>query len=137
MPMVTNSHLRLSWLVVTGSIAVVTIVPSATLHDGLLNSYINSDWLRFAAYAAVGAIPIVAWRKSTGIAVALSVAILSINLQFLRGITHGQGLDVQGTVINLLGIAAGILIGLHIRRFDEESRHNFTPTRAGARSTPR
>ena len=134
MPMVTNSQLRLSWLVVTGSIAVVTIVPSATLHDGLLDLYINSDWLRFAAYAAAGAIPIVAWRKSTGIAVALSVAILSINLQFLRGITHGQGLDMQGTVINLLGIAAGILIGLHIRRFGEESKSQYTPSRARTRS---
>ena|ERR1700722_15460311 len=137
MPMVTNSHLRISWLVITGLLAVATVVPSAALHDGLLNSYINSDWLRFGAYAVVGAIPIVAWRKSTGIAVALSVAILSINLQFLRGMTHGQGLDMQGTVINLLGIAAGILIGLHIRRFDEEPRHNFTSSRTRARSTPR
>jgi len=135
--MVTNSHLRTWWLVLTGLIAIVTIVPSTFLHDGLLNSYINIDWLRFAAYAAVGAIPILAWRMSTGFAITLSVAILSINLQFLRGMTHGQGLDVQGTVINLLGLAAGILIGLHIHRFDEDSRDNFTPSRAGSRSTSR
>jgi hypothetical protein len=133
----TNSNLRLSWCLLSGAIAIGTFLPGASLHGQVLNSYINSDWLRFAVFSAVGAIPIVAWKPRTGIAIALSMAILSINLQFLRGGMLGRGIDVGGTVINLLGIAAGILIGLHIRRFGEKTRHQFTASGARSRSTSR
>ncbi len=113
-----NSRLRLFWLLLTGSLAIASLVPGATLLDLHLSGFINRDWAHFLAYAAVSAIALLAWKLRTGMAISVWMAMLSFGLQVLRGLASGRGTDVEGAVINLLGIAAGILIGLHIHKFD-------------------
>jgi UDP-GlcNAc:undecaprenyl-phosphate GlcNAc-1-phosphate transferase len=104
----------ISWYVLTGGIAIVSVLPDASLHDPALGPYINNNWIHFVAYATVAALPMVAWRVRTGLALSLGMATLSVGLQVLRGLFSGRITNFQGTTINLLGIAAGVLLGLNI-----------------------
>jgi hypothetical protein len=125
MLMLIKSQLRSMWWVLTGAIAIVSLVPGLTLHDPYLTSLINRDWAHFLAYAAAGAITLLAWRVPTGIAISLGMSMLSFGLQVLRGMASGQRTDREGAVINLLGLAAGVLIGLHIHRFGSDTKRQL------------
>jgi hypothetical protein len=127
MLMLIKSRLRLIWWLLTGAIVITSLVPGVTLHDPRLTAYINTDWAHFLAYAAAGAVTLLAWRLRTGLAISSGLALLSFALQLLRGLASGQGMDVEGAVTNLLGLAAGVLIGLHIYRFQAHNRDHLAP----------
>ena len=109
MLMLIKSRLRLIWWLLTGAIVITSLVPGLTFHDPGISEYINSDWAHFLAYAAAGAITVLAWRLRTGLAISSGMAMLSFGLQVLRGLVAGRGTDFEGAVINLLGLAAGVL----------------------------
>jgi hypothetical protein len=115
MSMIKNYPLRLIWFVLTGVVAISLLIPGATLHSPWLVDYVNSDWIHFISYAVSGALAILAWKPRTALAACIAVALASIGLQLLRGILNQKGLDLDGAVINLLGVVAGILLGFHIR----------------------
>jgi UDP-GlcNAc:undecaprenyl-phosphate/decaprenyl-phosphate GlcNAc-1-phosphate transferase len=104
----------ISWFVLTAAIAIASLLPGANLHDPALSAYINGNWIHFIVYAAAAALPMLAWRFRTGLALSFGISILSVGLQVLRAIVSGRITDHQGTIINLLGIAAGVLLGLNI-----------------------
>ena len=128
MPIQTNSRLRISWCVLTGTVAITVLAPGAILHDPRFAPYFSSDWIHFLAYAAVGTIALLAWKLRTALATCAGVAVASFVLQILRGLVTGRGFDLDGNVINLLGIAAGILFALHVRRSGWFAKHQPAST---------
>lgn len=114
MKMPTKSYWRLSWCVLIATIALAALFSGDVMHKPPLNAYIDSGWAHFFAYMAAAALPLLAWRRRTGLAISLGVAILSVLFQVLRGLMAGRVVDFDATVINLFGIAAGILLGFNI-----------------------
>jgi hypothetical protein len=131
----TNSRLRLLWCVLTGTITTALLIPGATLHDPHLSAYVNSDWVHFLAYTTVSAVATLAWKFRTAFGICIGIAFTSIGLQIVRGIVMGKGLDVDGAVINLLGIAAGVLLALHIRRSGKFAKQLIAASEKSAHSS--
>jgi len=104
----------ISWYALIGAVGFMSLLPTASLHDPSLGTHINGNWIHFLAYATLAVFPIVVWRIRTGLVLTFGMAILSIGLQVLRGLVAGHITDLQGTMINLLGIAAGVLLGLNL-----------------------
>jgi hypothetical protein len=91
-------------------------MPGVSLRDSFISVYINGDWICFLAFTAVAALPLLAWRLRTGIALSLGTAIVSVGLQVLRGLISSHATDFQNIMIDMLGIAAGILLAFNIRK---------------------
>ncbi|MGB7549858.1 MAG: hypothetical protein WBM14_19140 [Terracidiphilus sp.] len=125
--MPTKSYWQLSWCVLVGAIALAYLLPGDSLHKPPLNAYVDSGWAHFFVYLVAATLPLLAWKRRTGLAVSLGVAILSVVLQVLRGLNAGRAADFDGTVINLFGIAAGILLGLNIVAHRSRSKEHLTP----------
>jgi hypothetical protein len=134
MLMPNESRLRLIWWLLTTAIVITSLVPGLNFHDPRIVGYIDSDWAHFLAYAAAGAITVLAWRLGTGLALSSGMALASFGLQVLRGLLSSSRTDFEGAVINLLGLAAGVFIGLHIRRSESHAKRRLalnTVARAG------
>ena len=124
MQMPTKPQLQLSWCVFVGLIALASWLPGASLHKPLLGLYIDSGWAHFLAFAIAAFIPLLACRLRTALTLVLGIAILSVSLQVMRGLTATRAIDSYAIVINVLGIAAGILFGLNIGALrDPEKPH--------------
>ena len=126
MKMQTKSYWQVSWCVLIAVIALASLFSGEIMHKPPLNAYIDSGWAHFFAYMAAAALPLLAWKRRVGIAVALGVAVLSVLLQILRGLVAGHVVDFDATVINLLGIAAGILLGFNIIAHRSRSKEKLT-----------
>jgi hypothetical protein len=105
---------RILWYVLTSAIVCVTLIPAVSFHNSILVAIFSTDWTHFLAYAFVATLPMLAWERRTGIAICFGLAMLSVGLQALRGLISGGPIDLDGTVVNLLGITAGILLSLNI-----------------------
>jgi hypothetical protein len=125
-----SSHLRLCWLVFIGVIALGCLLPRASLHDPFLRAYVDSGWVHFLAYAAAATLSLLAWTRRTGIVLSFGLVISSVCLQILRAQASGQVIDYYGTVINILGITAGILLGLNILTLRSRAKQ-APPAQAG------
>jgi hypothetical protein len=84
------------------------------IHSNILDAYFNGHWVHFLAYGVVSFLPMLAWRRNTGVAIAMGMAVLGTGLEILSAILDARSPDIQYIVINALGIAAGILLGLNI-----------------------
>ena len=126
MKMRTKSYWQLSWCVLIALIALTSLFSGEIMHKPPLNEYIDSGWAHFFAYMAAAALPLLTWKRRTGLAVALGVAILSVLFQILRGLVAGSVVDFDATVINLFGIAAGILLGLNLVTHFSRSAERLT-----------
>lgn len=114
--MLTKSRLRLYWFMLVSGVIVSSLLPGVVgLRDSLIAGNITSNWLHFLVYALVATLPMLAWKSRSGLAVSLGVALLSVALQVLHGFTSGRVTDSHITVVNLLGVTSGILLGLNIR----------------------
>ena len=107
-------QLRLYWGLLTGMIVLVSLLPSPGMQKDLLSIHFDRYWFNFLTYVAVSNLPLLAWRRRTGLMLALGMAVLSVGLEALRGLVLDQSIDLNGMIVNLLGIAAGILLGLNI-----------------------
>jgi hypothetical protein len=111
----TNRRLQLYWWLLTGTIAVASLVPHDYLPNSILGSDLNWPWIHFLVYLAVAILPVLAWRLRSGLAICLGMAGASVGLEILRGLVLYRSIRVQDIVVNLLGVAAGSLLGLNIR----------------------
>lgn len=110
----TSSRLRLLWGVLVGSIALVSLLPFPSIYAGFFNAYFNGHWVHFLAYAAASFLPTLAWRRNMALTLSVGVAVLGTGLELARAIAEVKSPDTQYIVINALGVAAGILLGLNI-----------------------
>jgi choline-glycine betaine transporter len=126
MKMPTKSYWQVSWCVLIAVIALASLFSGEIMHKPPLNAYIDSGWAHFFAYMAAAALPLLAWKRRTGLVVSLGVAVLSIVFQALRGIIAGSPVDLNAIVINLFGIIAGILLGFNIITHRARSKEQLT-----------
>lgn len=135
MKMPTRSYWQISWCVLIAAIALASLFSGDSMHKPPLNAYIDSGWAHFFAYMAAAALPLLAWRRRTGLMVSFGVAILSVLFQMLRGLIAGHVYDFDATAINLLGIIAGILLGFNIVTHLSHSKDRLTPSTDESSST--
>ena len=114
MQMLTKPNLRICWCILIGVISLVSCFPGASLQRPLFGLNIDSGWAHFLVFAVAATIPLLAWMRRTALTLDLGIAILSVGLQLLRGFAANRPMDSAAMVINVLGIAAGILIGLNL-----------------------
>ncbi len=124
--MPTRSRLRIAWYTLIGAILLASLWPRLGVHGSPLGEFIGHGWAHFLIYVAAAAIALLAWRSRTGLTLSFGLAILSIGLQLLRGIIAGYAADIRALVINLLGVAAGILLGLNILILKTGSQRDST-----------
>ena len=121
--MLTKSRLRLYWFMLVSGVIVSSLLPGVVgLRDSLIAGNITSNWLHFLVYALVATLPMLAWKSRSALAVSLGVALLSVALQVLHGFTSGRVTDSHITVVNLLGVTSGILLGLNIRALQSQPK---------------
>jgi hypothetical protein len=114
MPKLTSSRLQQLWGLLVIAIVLAALSPLLGIHNNILDPYFNGHWVHFLAYMAVSFLSLLAWRRNTGVALAMGMALLGAALEIVHAIAEGGSPDIQCIVINGLGIAAGILLGLNI-----------------------
>jgi len=110
----TSFRLRLLWGLLVGMTVLASLLPLSGIQANILDSNFNGHWAHFLAYAAVSFLPLLAWRRNTGIAISVGMAVLGAGLEIVCAIVEVRSPDTQYIVINALGIVAGILLGLNI-----------------------
>jgi len=110
----TSSRLQMLWGLLVGMIALGSLLPSVGMHTEIVDAYLGDHWVHFLAYAVVSFLPWLAWKRNTALALSTGMAALGAGLEIVRSIVEVRSPDVQYIVINALGVAAGILLGLNI-----------------------
>jgi|SRR5271165_2464558 len=110
----TSSRLQLLWVLLVGTIVLASLLPYLGIHANFFDAYFNGHWVHFLAYVAASFLPMLAWRRNTGLALSMGMVVLGTGLEIVRAIVEVRSPDIQYIVINVLGIAAGILLGLNI-----------------------
>lgn len=104
-----------AWSVLVGGIMFMSLLPCRSWLYQVLSAYYASDWTRFLVYAAAASIPCAAWRTKRRMLYALLVVILSIVTEVLRAMASGPSVHPELIPADLLGMAAGVLLGLNLR----------------------
>jgi hypothetical protein len=110
----TSRSLQLCWWLLSGTIVCVSLVPHSKFPSNPLWGYFNWYWAHFLVYVAVSILPLLAWRPRTGFLIALGGGALSAGLEIFRGLVWEGSVRFEDIAINMLGVAAGILLGLNI-----------------------
>jgi hypothetical protein len=126
MPQQIRSRLRLSWYVLISGVTITSVLPGISLRDPRIAVLIDHTWVHFVVYTALAAIPLLGWRLRAGIALTSGTAILSVVLQVIHAFVSGHGIDAHGTMINLLGVLSGILLGLNIVSLRTRTKYRDT-----------
>ena len=120
--MQTKMRLRIFWFMLMGAVALASLWLGPNEKISPLGAIVGHKWAHFLIYVAVASIALLAWKKLTGLLLAVGAAVLSICLQIIRGMITGFTTDTRALVINLLGIAAGVLLGLNILTLQSKSQ---------------
>lgn len=110
----TRLSLRLYWCLLVGAIVCVSLLPAPNIPRNLLWAYFDRYWAHFLVYAAVTIFPLLSWQRKTALVLSLGTAALSAILEMLHGAVTDHAVSIEGIVVNLLGVAAGVLLGLNI-----------------------
>jgi hypothetical protein len=110
----TSSRLQHLWGLLVATIVLAPLFPFLGVDSNPLDVYFNGHWVHFLAYAAVSFLPLLAWRRNTGVVLCAGMAVIGTGLEIASAIVQGRSPDIQYIVINALGIVAGMLLGLNI-----------------------
>jgi glycopeptide antibiotics resistance protein len=132
----TNRRLQLYWWLMAGTVVIASLLPHANLSKNLLGAYFNWPWVHFLVYLGVSILPVLAWRLRTGLAMSLGMAVASVGLEILRGLVLYRSIRVQDIIVNLLGVAAGTLLGLNILTLRSGDSQVDPPGADVSRSSP-
>ena len=110
----TSSRLQLLWVLLVEIIVLVSLIPHVDDRTNSCGLYFNRYWVHFLAYVAVSFLPPLAWRRRKGLIISMGMVLLAVGVEIVRVFAEKRPPDIQHTVINTLGIAAGILLGLNI-----------------------
>jgi hypothetical protein len=102
------------WGVLLVLIILASFSPFPGIHFNSFDSYFNGHWVHFLAYLAASLLALLAWRRNAGVALSMGLAVLGTGMEIVRGMMEARPPDIQYIVINVLGIIAGILLGLNI-----------------------
>jgi hypothetical protein len=119
----TSFRLQLLWGLLVGTIVLLSTIRLWVNQISILGAYFNRDWVHFLAYVTVSILPLLAWRRKTGLALSLGMVVPATGVEIIRAVMAVRSPDVHYMVINTLGIAAGILLGLNILRLGSRMSH--------------
>ncbi len=109
-------RIRLSWCALITIIAVASLLPRDRFYVYVLffaRGFGNS-WAHFFAYMGASCLPLLAWRFRLAFVICFGVTILSVGLELLHALVSGDAFDFYNAVTNILGVAAGVLLGLNL-----------------------
>jgi glycopeptide antibiotics resistance protein len=110
----SSRRLQIYWWLLAGTIVLLSLLPHPAIPSTPLGAYLNSYWAHFLVYLAVSVLPVLAWPRKTGLMISLGVAVISVGLEILRGLFIYRSFHVEDIIVNLFGVAAGILLGWNI-----------------------
>ena len=110
----TRSLLQVVCFLALGVLVLVSLLPSSILAITVLGPFVDRGWAHFVVYGVAATMCTLAWNGRAGIPVACSLFFVSIGLHFLHSLRSGIGMDRFSIIVNFLGIAAGILLGLNL-----------------------
>ncbi|HWA96664.1 MAG TPA: hypothetical protein VG844_18855 [Terracidiphilus sp.] len=113
----TKLHFRVIWLFLIVLISIATLWSGISGVHSPLGAIIGHRWAHFLIYLAVGCIAFLAWKMATALAISFGVAIVSVALQVAKASLAHVSADKHALVVNLFGVAAGVLLGLNILTF--------------------
>jgi hypothetical protein len=130
-----NQRLQFFWCLLAAAIVIASLLPHFNIAKNLLGVNLNWPWVHFMAYLGVSILPVMAWKFRIGLTVSLGGALTSLGLEILRGHLLYGSVRTQDIVFNLLGVAAGILLGLNILTLRSHSGHVGSPGADVSRSS--
>ena len=122
----TSSRLQQLWGLLVAGIVLGALLPYFGIQTNIFDPYFNGHWVHFLVYVAASFLPMLAWRRNTGVAVSIGMAVLGTGLELIRASMEVRSPDIQYIVINALGVAAGILLGLNILTLRSRTRQADT-----------
>jgi VanZ family protein len=110
----SSRRLQFYWLLLAGTILLISLLPHPPIPSTPLGTFLSSSWAHFLVYLGVSVLPLLAWPRKTGLMISLGVAVISVGVEILRGLFIYRSVQVEDIVVNLFGVAAGILLGWNI-----------------------
>lgn len=110
----TKFQLRIILLALIGGVAVIWLYPFTGSQLAQYESLIDRGWLHFLVFAVIATINMLAWRQPASFITAFGLFAISVGLQLIHNARTGLGIDRFALIANLLGISAGVLLGLNI-----------------------
>ena len=97
-----------------GSLVPAQIWPVFSARIFPLGTLLGHGTAHFLVYIVAACLAMLVWSRWHGFAVSLGTAVLSVVLQIIRAQAAGIGIDKVALIVNLLGTAAGVLLGLNL-----------------------
>jgi hypothetical protein len=114
--MSSQNMLRALWFFLLGGALVLSNLPAEDWPYGAITDYASNHWFHFLLYAIIVAIPVTVWKKKYRFMLSLVAVLLVIALGSLQTFMPGHGNRSQNAMPDLFGVAAGVLLGLNLRK---------------------
>jgi len=112
----SQSLLRYIWCLLVAGILLISCLPARGWLYQFLVPYFETTWTRFFIYSVVTSIPFVVWLDRKHVIYSFMVGLLAAAAEILSAIGLGKGGHQVDILPELFGVAAGILLGLNLRR---------------------
>jgi zinc transporter ZupT len=113
----------------------MSILPGSSSIYQVVVAYDANRWIHFLVYAAVASLPAGAWKGKSSILLPMAVIGLCIALEPLQTFISGPIVRPQNVLADLFGVAAGILLGLNLRRMGTSAKLDNNASPDPSRST--
>ncbi len=104
------------WLAAMATVIVGELLPATSEPIVLIGELGVSDKvIHFAAYTLLAFIPVLAFRKRTGLLCAVAMIALGVALEFAQRLSPGRSFEIADMLANGLGVLAGAAAALVAR----------------------
>lgn len=113
------------WIADIVLVGVGSLLPPGALHRiHYTDLPLNDKFVHFGNYAILGLLPAMAFdTPCTSIICGAAMVLIGISLEFLQRLVPGRSFEVGDMVANGLGVTAGLLLALVVRRYIPRRTH--------------
>ena len=122
----TETHFRALAVLLMAGIALIWLLPFIGIEITVNDLSLDEEWVHFLVYALAATLCLLAWRSPRPLVIAWSLFALSVVLQILHNYKLGRHIDVSTICVNLLGIAAGVLLGFNLRTLRSQLKQQIS-----------